>query len=65
MKEYIDWQDQYGVTKFIDKNTGEGHRGVIVENNMTDAKVYGLTGKYAHKIVKIQEINPDEWPQTI
>ncbi|MFA5013988.1 MAG: hypothetical protein WC549_00410 [Actinomycetota bacterium] len=64
MKEYLEWQDKYGVTKFIDDKTGEGHRGVIVQNNGTEAIVYGLTGKYVNQLVKIKEVNPDQWAIT-
>lgn len=63
-KEYLDWQDKYGVTKFIAKN-GEGHRGVIVQNNGTEALVYGLTGEYTKKLVRVKEIDPDQWPEEI
>ena len=62
-KEYLDWQDKYGVTKFIDPKTGEGHRGVIVKNNGKEAMVYGLTGDYANKIIKVIEDNEDAWPK--
>ena len=60
-KEYLDWQDKFGVTKFIDDKTGEGHRGVIVQNDDTTALIYALTGDYAGQLVNVKEINADEW----
>lgn len=61
-KEYLEWQEKFGVTKFIDDKTGEGHRGVIVENNDTDAVIYGLTGIYAGQLVRVKEEKEGEWP---
>lgn len=63
MKEYLPWMKKYGVTKFIDKKTGEGHRGVIVHNNGTDAILFGLTGIYYGKLLNVFEIEKNSWPE--
>lgn len=63
-KEYLDWQDSYGVTKFIAKD-GEGHRGIIVQNNGKEALIYGLTGNFTKKLFRVKEINPNQWPVEI
>lgn len=62
-KEYLDWQDNYGVTKFLAKD-GEGHRGVIVgfSDDKKQATIYGLTGEFSGKVINVKETNPAEWP---
>lgn len=64
-KEYMPWQAKYGVTKFIDPATGDGHRGIILKLDEDTALLYGLTGEYTDKLIEVKETNPEQWPEFV